>query len=257
MLPGASKPVVVVRFCPIKFKLLGTNTCITLLFCSLFWHNSTAATFWWQDLFFFLLHSSIFQAPLSPYFCSGHFELLVCLWHWKHSTDSNHSWSSLCSYNRHCMVIFIPPFGKKIPAYLFENSKFSYRSPAGNYLVLSSQDGYCTLLEFENRELGSPLSLSGLYMFPAAALLNEMPTWLLKHFYLVEEKQVIGDENKSHVLEAVNNNCNSESVDSRKEREENSLMEKDENKDGKQASPSTRVPPSKAAKRRITPMAID
>lgn len=36
------------------------------------------------------------------------------------------------------------------------------RSPDGRYLALSSQDGYCTLLEFEHEELGSPVSLSGL-----------------------------------------------------------------------------------------------
>lgn len=39
------------------------------------------------------------------------------------------------------------------------------RSPDGRYLALSSQDGYCTLLEFEHDELGSPVSLSGLLFF--------------------------------------------------------------------------------------------
>ncbi|KAK6125587.1 hypothetical protein DH2020_040668 [Rehmannia glutinosa] len=105
-------------------------------------------------------------------------------------------------------------------------------SPAGNYLALSSQDGYCTLLEFENQELGSPISLS-------------------------EEKNVVGDANKSPVPEAINNISNSDSVDSRNEIIENSHKEEEDDKDGKEASPSTRVPPSKPAKRRITPMAID
>ncbi|GAV69429.1 LOW QUALITY PROTEIN: WD40 domain-containing protein, partial [Cephalotus follicularis] len=38
-------------------------------------------------------------------------------------------------------------------------------SSDGRYLALSSQDGYCTLVEFEKDELGSPISLSGLLLF--------------------------------------------------------------------------------------------
>lgn len=34
------------------------------------------------------------------------------------------------------------------------------RSSDARYLALSSQDGYCTLVEFENDELGAPI-LSG------------------------------------------------------------------------------------------------
>ncbi|KAF7840097.1 chromatin assembly factor 1 subunit FAS2-like [Senna tora] len=34
-------------------------------------------------------------------------------------------------------------------------------SPDAHYLALSSQDGYCTLVEFENNELGSPIPPSG------------------------------------------------------------------------------------------------
>ncbi|XP_050377549.1 chromatin assembly factor 1 subunit FAS2 isoform X2 [Argentina anserina] len=44
-------------------------------------------------------------------------------------------------------------------------------SPDGHYLAFSSQDGYCTLVEFENDELGSPICLP--------------------------EKKVIGDEDNS------------------------------------------------------------
>ncbi|KAL6543394.1 3-oxoacyl-[acyl-carrier-protein] synthase [Orobanche hederae] len=106
-------------------------------------------------------------------------------------------------------------------------------SPAGNYLALSSQDGYCTLLEFENQELGSPISLS------------------------VEEKKVIGDANKSPVPEANKDNGQGASMDSRNGMVENFHKEKDDNKDERHASPSTRVHPGKAAKKRITPMAVD
>lgn len=79
------------------------------------------------------------------------------------------------------------------------------------------------------------------------------------NFRLVEEKQVTGDENTSLVEEAmVDVSSSSASVDSRKEKEENLLKEKDENCDAKHAPPSTAAAPqAKAAKRRITPMAID
>lgn len=36
------------------------------------------------------------------------------------------------------------------------------RSPDAHFLALSSQDGYCTLVEFENNELGTPISSSGI-----------------------------------------------------------------------------------------------
>ncbi|KAL0284420.1 UNVERIFIED_CONTAM: Chromatin assembly factor 1 subunit FAS2, partial [Sesamum angustifolium] len=88
-------------------------------------------------------------------------------------------------------------------------------SPSGNYLALSSQDGYCTLLEFENQELGSPMSIS-------------------------EEKQVVGDTNKSPVPGSIDDNGNNAPVDSAKENVENSAKE-EENKVSKQVSPSTRV----------------
>lgn len=38
------------------------------------------------------------------------------------------------------------------------------RSSDAKYLAVSSQDGYCTLLEFENDELGSRVSLSGWFL---------------------------------------------------------------------------------------------
>ncbi|KAM2757237.1 hypothetical protein FF1_019369 [Malus domestica] len=47
-------------------------------------------------------------------------------------------------------------------------------SPDAHCLALSSQDGYCTLVEFENDELGSPI-------------------------YLIEEKKVAGDKKRSPV----------------------------------------------------------
>ncbi|KAI3451521.1 hypothetical protein Pfo_008186 [Paulownia fortunei] len=178
MLPGASKPVVAVRICPITFNLRGTNT------------------------------SSFFKLPYRYIFAVATLNSLYV-----YDTES------------------IQPIAIVAGVHYAAITDIAW-SPAGNYLVLSSQDGYCTLLEFENQELGSPISLS-------------------------EERQVIGDANESPVSESINGYNNSATVDSRKETVENSQREKDENKDAKQASPSTRVPPSKATKRRITPMAID
>ncbi len=40
------------------------------------------------------------------------------------------------------------------------------RSADARYLAVSSQDGYCTLLEFEKDELGVMVPLSGLLLFP-------------------------------------------------------------------------------------------
>ncbi|CAI0555337.1 unnamed protein product, partial [Linum tenue] len=38
-------------------------------------------------------------------------------------------------------------------------------SSNGQILALSSQDGYCTLVEFENDELGSPIASQGYFSF--------------------------------------------------------------------------------------------
>lgn len=100
-------------------------------------------------------------------------------------------------------------------------------------MVLSSQDGYCTLLEFESQELGSPVAVP-------------------------EEKQINVTEVES-VLEPIINDKDTVSVDDRMERREN-FQREDKSEDGKHTSPSTTIIPSnpcKPAKRRITPMAID
>ncbi|XP_042066680.1 chromatin assembly factor 1 subunit FAS2-like isoform X3 [Salvia splendens] len=189
MLPGASKPVVAVRFCPMKFKLLGTTT------------------------------SSAFNLPYRLIFAVA-------------------TLNSLYIYDTESIQPIVIVAGVHYAAI----TDIAW-SPSGNFLVLSSQDGYCTLLEFENQELGALIPIS-------------------------EEKQVTGDENTSLVVEEsmVDVSSGSASVDSRKEKEENLLKEKkenllkekDESGDVKQASPSTAAAPqAKPAKRRITPMAID
>ncbi|KAL0350407.1 UNVERIFIED_CONTAM: Chromatin assembly factor 1 subunit FAS2 [Sesamum radiatum] len=179
MLPGASKPVVAIRFCPLTFSLRGSNT------------------------------SPFFKLPYRLIFAVA-------------------TLNSLYIYDTESIQPIVIVAGVHYAAI----TDIAW-SPAGNYLALSSQDGYCTLLEFENQELGSPISIS-------------------------EENQVAGDTNKSPVPGSIDDNGNNASADSAKENVENSTKQ-EENKVSKQASPSTRVAsnPSKPAKRRITPMAID
>jgi hypothetical protein len=45
------------------------------------------------------------------------------------------------------------------------NSSFQYlcRSSDAKYLALSSRDGYCTIIEFENEELGQPHIIPGIF----------------------------------------------------------------------------------------------
>lgn len=117
-------------------------------------------------------------------------------------------------------------------------------SPTAKFLALSSQDGYCTLVEFENDELGVPVPFS-------------------------ENKKVAADQNtitkNTEKTEETRKENDIVNVDDTKEMETDKQEEKvaqpilvnsTEKKDEKQPSPST-VPLSKPAKRRITPMAID
>lgn len=131
------------------------------------------------------------------------------------------------------------------------------RSPEGRYLALSSQDGYCTLLEFEHDELGLPISLSGLASsFPFLSILFS-PLQLLSSFIIwpaVEETKVTDDENRNPVqkteemiIDATRTDVVAESTKSEPGKKE---------KLASSSSTSTSIS-NKPAKRRITPMAID
>ncbi|KAB2005159.1 hypothetical protein ES319_D11G250000v1 [Gossypium barbadense] len=98
------------------------------------------------------------------------------------------------------------------------------------YLALSSQDGYCTLVEFEKEEQGVPIPLA------EPKIMN------------VEGTSSIVQKPDDVVIE-VNDPV---TVDNR-------TVECAEKREGKQASPSLANTPivNKPAKRRITPMAID
>ncbi|KAF7113373.1 hypothetical protein RHSIM_RhsimUnG0132800 [Rhododendron simsii] len=178
LLPGASKPVVAVRFCPLAFRLRASNSATS----------------------FRLPHRLVFAVA---------------------------TLNSLYIYDTEG----IQPIAILAGLHYAAITDIAW-SPSGKYLALSSQDGYCTLVEFENDELGSPISLS-------------------------EGKKLVGDESKVAVQKPDDNEmegCRNKGIlssDSGK-----TEIEKDE---GKQPSTTPVVTPlqNKPAKRRITPMAID
>ncbi|XXG60792.1 hypothetical protein AAC387_Pa04g2617 [Persea americana] len=105
-LPGANKPIVAVRFCPIIFQLRGSNT------------------------------GCFFKLPYRVVFAVATLNSLYI-----YDTESVHPIAILAGL--HYAAI----------------TDIAWSSDA-KYLAVSSQDGYCTLLEFENNELGSRVSLS-------------------------------------------------------------------------------------------------
>ncbi|KAK7369484.1 hypothetical protein VNO80_11523 [Phaseolus coccineus] len=108
-LPCASKAVVAVRFCPIIFKLQGTNS---------------------------LNSAGVFNLPYRIIFAVATLNSLYI-----YDTESTSPLAVLAGL--HYAAI----------------TDITWSSDA-HYLALSSQDGFCSLVEFENDELGSPYSLS-------------------------------------------------------------------------------------------------
>jgi chromatin assembly factor 1 subunit B len=113
-------------------------------------------------------------------------------------------------------------------------------SPTGKYVAVSSQDGYCTLLEFENNELGSPISFS--------------------------EGKVMDDETKTHpqtpedvnMVESITKKNEIAEVQTLKLKinENKAEINKNEARPETVPNPDTATASNKPAKRRITPMAI-
>ncbi|XP_076885361.1 chromatin assembly factor 1 subunit FAS2-like isoform X2 [Bidens hawaiensis] len=125
-------------------------------------------------------------------------------------------------------------------------------SPTAKFLALSSQDGYCTLVEFENDELGVPVSLSGNERVP-----------VVENIIVIDDLEISKETKKEN--EAVRN-ADTQEMETDEKKGDVSLVNSTEKQDGKQPSPSTvitnkpspsTVIPNKPAKRRITPMAID
>lgn len=107
-LPGASKPIVAVCFCPLAFSLRGSN--------------STKAGF--------------FKLPYRLIFAVA-------------------TLNSLYIYDTESVI----PLAILAGLHYAAITDVAW-SPNGKYLALSSQDGYCTLVEFQSEELGSPHPLS-------------------------------------------------------------------------------------------------
>ncbi|EPS71597.1 hypothetical protein M569_03161 [Genlisea aurea] len=100
VLPGASKAVVAIRFCPVKFQLLGTNAC------------------------------PVFKIPYRVVFAVG-------------------SLNSVYVYDTESAEPIVVVGGVHYAAI----TDISW-SGDGRYLCASSQDGYCTVVEFEKGEIG-------------------------------------------------------------------------------------------------------
>lgn len=104
-LPGASKPIVAVRFCPILFCLRGSKT------------------------------DSLFRLPYRVIFAVA-------------------TLNSLYIYDSESA----PPIVIVAGLHYAAITDISW-SPNANYVAVSSQDGYCSILEFDDEELGIPFSL--------------------------------------------------------------------------------------------------
>ncbi|XP_048433366.1 chromatin assembly factor 1 subunit FAS2-like [Pyrus x bretschneideri] len=223
-LPGACKPVIAVRFCPLLFSLRGSN----------------------QSGFFNLPHRIVFAVA---------------------------TLNSLYIYDTESVT----------PIAIFAGLHYAAItdiawSPDAHYLALSSQDGYCTVVEFENNELGSPIYLSE----EKAAVGHEKGSQVHKPEDMVIEamqndspvekeediateatatdslittesgksetkgKEVVGEENESSVEKPDDMVVDSIVAEKMGKSEA-------EGNEGKNESPIV----SKPSKRRITPMAID
>ncbi|XP_074301994.1 chromatin assembly factor 1 subunit FAS2-like [Silene latifolia] len=173
-LPGASKPVIAVRFCPLAFSLRGSNS------------------------------AGFFKLPYRFIFAVA-------------------TLNSLYIYDTECVA----PLAVLAGLHYAAITDITW-SPNGKYLALSSQDGYCTLVEFHNDELGSPFPISD------GKMLN---------------KDVIKDASEQKPMEVVVEASSINDIP---------VVEKIQS-NVKQASLVASTPPAtrKPFKRRITPMAID
>ncbi|KAF3787909.1 Chromatin assembly factor 1 subunit [Nymphaea thermarum] len=184
-LPGASKPIVAVRFCPITFSLRGCNP--TPLFKLPYRIVFAVATL--NSLYLYDTESAV---PIA---------ILAGL-HYAAITDI--AWS-----------------------------------PDAKFLALSSQDGYCTVLEFENDELGSPISIS-----ETRKAVGDLKLTEVEEKTPTKEVRPPANNTRSTVNEEM------EMIDEKMDTDVNSFRQ----------TPSTQtetLTPNKSARKRITPVAVD
>ncbi|XP_048233272.1 chromatin assembly factor 1 subunit FAS2 isoform X2 [Ricinus communis] len=179
LLPGASKPVVAVRFCPMAFSLRESHS------------------------------AGFFKLPYRLIFAVATLNSLYI-----YDTES------------------APPIAILAGLHYAAITDIAWSSNA-QYLAVSSQDGYCTLVEFEINELGLPITLG-------------------------EHKNDIVEENKSLIVEKPDDIIIETHTDDSSTAPESRETEVEKH-EKKQVLPSPVNTPisTKPAKRRITPMAID
>ena len=104
-LPGASKPAVAVRFCPLAFSLRGSNSANGdfVYTCLWVWYVKQS----YLTCIILSLHSWVLQPSISTCFCCGNPELIVYLWHRNCNPSGNLCWSPLCRHNRCRMVLIV------------------------------------------------------------------------------------------------------------------------------------------------------
>ncbi|GMH06710.1 hypothetical protein Nepgr_008550 [Nepenthes gracilis] len=177
-LPGANKPVVAVRFHPLAFSLLGSNS------------------------------AGFFKLPYRLIFAVATLNSLYI-----YDTES------------------IAPIAIMAGLHYAAITDIAWSQDA-KYLALSSQDGYCTLVEFENNELGLPISSSD------------------------GKGSLGGDGNKSYISQKLEGNVVEAVVIDSSVPVEGAKVDENEGKESQPTATSTSLC-NKPAQKRITPMAID
>ncbi|CAN0877415.1 Chromatin assembly factor 1 subunit FAS2 [Linum grandiflorum] len=208
MLPGASKPVIAVRFCPVQFTLRGTNA------------------------------AGLFKLPYRLIFAVATLNSVYI-----YDTES------------------VAPIAVLAGLHYAAITDIAW-SANGELLAVSSQDGYCTLVEFETNELGSPLIPQGTKNSmpqsdkkPASAEAMDTSGSCTDE----EGKKKSVEEEKSKSPVAVSANPNSSAMDisgscTDAEGKKKSVEEKGKSPVAVSANPNSS---NKPARKRITPMAID
>ncbi|KAF8405848.1 hypothetical protein HHK36_007925 [Tetracentron sinense] len=191
-LPGANKPIVAVRFCPVVFSLRGSKS----------------------DGFFRLPYRLVFAVA---------------------------TLNSLYIYDTES----VPPIVILAGLHYAAITDIAW-SPDAKYLALSSQDGYCTVVEFENDELGSPI-ISGLVVYITCVTDDVSSAFQ----YLMPK--VTGEENRIPVAHKPEVVVTTVPITVGLVAAVGRKTEIEVNEEKKESLGSA----SKSAKRRITPMAID